>query len=288
MKSIVKTISKKGEDRYILGTGFHISTEGHILTCAHNIEEDIHIYNENGIKEAEIIHKNDKLDIAILKSEEKVNKPYVMTTECRQERCFSYGYKDEDTKLTYQEGVIKCTNCVKENMLDYIITDIEGSKGLSGSPICVRENESVGIISCKTKEGAIGTVFRIIIPYVRDILRGNHKEPGAIDILTRNIRLEDVIHNRMDKLYKEVKGEIVIESNVKELKKNDIIIKVNDKNIGQGHVSIESILFNMVKGEKVNIRTLNGEEKIIEVKEIKDCKLISKNVIKNMFKLLDC
>tara|TARA_B100001996_G_scaffold366849_1_gene337960 strand:+ start:516 stop:1382 length:867 start_codon:yes stop_codon:yes gene_type:complete len=287
MKNIVKTISKKGEEQYILGTGFYISTEGHILTCAHNIQEDIHIYNENGIKEAKIIHKNDKLDIAILKSEDKLENPYIMNMDYITERCFSYGYKDEDTKLTYQEGVIQCTNCVNENMLDYIITNIEGNKGLSGSPICVRENEAVGIISCKTKEGSIGTVFRIIIPYVRDILRGKYKEPGAIDILTRNIRLEDVIYNGIEKLYKEVKGEIIIESNVKELKKSDIIIEVNNKKIGNSHVSMESIIYNMGKGEKVRIKTLNGEKKIIEVKDIKDCKLVSKNVIKNVFNLLN-
>ena len=163
LKSIVKIISQNVSfdwynpyktlyDSESIGTGFFIDEEGHILTCAHVIDEAIKILFTvpiNGKKklEAILISVCFEKDIALLKAVDYKNESYLElgNSDNLEQGALvtAIGFPLGQDRLKYTSGVISGRQDT------YLQTDAPINPGNSGGPLVDKTNKVMGINTAK-------------------------------------------------------------------------------------------------------------------------------------------
>jgi SpoVK/Ycf46/Vps4 family AAA+-type ATPase len=150
------------------GTGFLISPNGHLITCAHCVEDGEQVkFLHNGDEiETELIYKNKDIDIAILKIDRN-DLPYFVITDSRKK----LPRNTEMGLLSYPKGrnmglETSFTKGVISKIEDgYYYTDANATHGSSG-----------------------GAFFKIDDGVVYGVLNGGYGEEGGNMNLARDIR----------------------------------------------------------------------------------------------------
>lgn len=266
-KYVVKLVCTLNNGSYSNGSGFICSSEGHVLTCAHNIAHcnQYTVYYKQSLIEAQLIAVDNRCDLALLKFE--------ATTECatfamivQYGKCFTYGYHQDHVCLSYQEGSLMTLNYVSNHAIDSTLTTIKGYKGASGSPIFNEKTEVVGIFSYESSIGSGGVVCRLIQNFLQQIKYAKTFVPllkSHCGYLTQSVGIDDILMNNIPYLKEKVKGEritAVLHAKSK-LAVNDIILTVNNNTVGRNSVSIESVVLYMPINTVIKVQYLKFSSK---------------------------
>ncbi len=166
------------------GSGFIISDEGHILTNCHVIENETEIsvtifektrqeFNQVKLDNIKIIALNPFYDLALLKIEDKLNKPFVKcyfaaTSHAKKgETVFAIGNPYGLTR-SISQGIIADSERYVSGLI-YIQTTAPINAGNSGGPLFNMNGEVIGVINMAYFL-ADGIGFGIPLNYVYDFL----------------------------------------------------------------------------------------------------------------------
>ena len=263
---VVKIVATLNDGCYSNGTGFLCSSQGHILTCAHNVVhmENCFIYYQKQLYDATLIAIDNRIDVCILKIEIECGYPKIAML-VQYGKCHTYGYHHDNVCLSYQEGSIMTLNYVSNYAIDSTLTTIKGFKGASGSPLFNEQNEVVGIFSYESSIGCGGVVSRLLQTFlskVNNVSRSVIIEKSHIGYTTQAISIDEILQNNIEPLKKQVKGERVTSILRKQnnIEVNDIIISINNNIVGRGYISSESYVLYMKKGSKIKIEYLQHKQ----------------------------
>lgn len=250
---------------YVNGTGFLCSEYGHIVTCAHNIVhcKNYNVYYKNRIYNAKFICIDKRIDIAILKIDEKTPCP-TFARILQYGSCYTYGFHHDHVCLSYQTGSIMTLNYVSKYAIDSTLTTIRGFKGASGSPIFNENHEIIGIFSYESNIGCGGVALRLIQQFLGKINFASSEinvQRSHTGIIVKPLTIDHIIQNNITELIKHVKGELVTKvlQNC-EICTHDIIININSNVVGCGFISSESYVHYMNHKSRVKIVYLSSKD----------------------------
>jgi hypothetical protein len=158
-------LKKKGEPIESQGSGFIISREGHILTCAHVLgqEKNATVWVGENRYEAELVEKNVDKDLALLKIKNPAEvhfKPLPLnqgTYLSMGQEVFTMGFPLTEIlgkKPRLTKGLISATVGMKDNP-DQIQISAEVQPGNSGGPLLNAQGSVIGIVTSTMNPVAI-------------------------------------------------------------------------------------------------------------------------------------
>ncbi len=168
-----------------LGSGFFITSEGHLITNFHVIEGETKIaitvfrkvgreFKRQKTEEVDIVATNPFLDLALLKAKMPQGYQSVVTYLSTDDnirdgdRVFAIG-NPLGLERSVSQGIISHRNRAQEG-LSYIQTTTQINPGNSGGPLFNVRGEVIGVTNMKIMGGE-GLGFAIPIRYVIDFLR---------------------------------------------------------------------------------------------------------------------
>lgn len=242
------------------GSGFIIDDTGTVLTNFHIILEKnqryIVVTNDGKKYEANILSRNRKNDIAILKIDDKIPFPFIplgdsSILELGQEVFAigdALGFED-----TVSQGIVSGLTRKVEMMKNLIQTDAAINPGNSGGPLINDTGEAIGINSIMVAD-AENIGFAIPINEAKEDLE-DIKKYGRV-------RYPFLGFSYID----QENGALIIDVNdfcQKELQEKDVILECNGKKIGE-NFQLEDCLDKFNVGENVKFKISRNNE-ILEV-----------------------
>ena len=297
--SVVKVFAAKQSHNYnepwksngvvrSFATGFMID-DNRILTNAHAVSNARYIQvrfgNNPKKRDVELEYISDDFDLAVLKFKNKDDIPKVKPLKFSEslklkESVIVYGYPMGGDKLSITEGIISRIQLHKyafsQKEYTTIQTDAAINPGNSGGPVLL--NGKVIGIAFQGVRGASNIGYMIpshIVNHFLDDIKDKQFD-GIPNIGIKWMALESNIHRHMLGM-KENETGILIKSVNKyspvndELKKNDVILKIEDHNIGidgsiqfskNGRIGLTYILEHKKFGENLNITLLRDGQRI--------------------------
>lgn len=176
------------------GTGFLIDAKGYLVTNAHvvNKAEKVSVQSETGVElSAKTIYSNDSLDIAILKIDDSLYKPFTglpyginkKANADLSEPIFTLGYPRDE--IVYGEGYLSAKTGFNGDSLTCQIS-VSANPGNSGGPVINKDGEVIGVLSTRqtTAEGVVfaiktKNIFRAIDELKKDSVNLHIKLPAA-------------------------------------------------------------------------------------------------------------
>ena len=236
-----------------IGSGFFYKKDNkyaYIITNAHVVSNgvDIEIVNSKDQKvKAELLGKDTYLDIAVLRIDKKYSNKIVTIgsnkTTKLGDSIFTIGspinssYKGTVTSgiISGKDRLVKVDNEEDEWIMKVIQLDASINPGNSGGPLVNVNGEVIGIVSLKLeREDIKGIGFAIPIEYAInniEYLENNKKikYPELGIKIAESIDTATLLRNNID-INQENDGIVVLE-NKNNLKKGDVIIKVNNNKV---------------------------------------------------------
>jgi len=271
-QSIVSIVAYVSNDTYIIGTGFVISNNGHIVTSAHNIMKNkyasdssccdlIHVCFElSHITQAYIVGLDRRADVCVLKINTSTSNCLSFANIMRLgHKCYIFGCMEDYGIHSFHEGFIERTNFVTEDIIDSVATNIRITKGISGSPILNGQGQVIGIsnwFSEKTCGGASCTLLKRIVQGIITTKQDYNK--GWFGLKSRPLLSQDIIHFNIGFLFNNMHG-MLIDRVYKDIKsseqlfKNDIISTIDNVRVGICSHSIEWYMYMKQPGDTVKI-----------------------------------
>ena len=141
--SILKVQSNSGN-----GTGFIVSNQGHILTCAHVLVGDhFHVIFEYGDRRSvQVLGKDETCDLAILYAESLTEPPLSFAdpaTIAEGQTVYALGHP-LGLDFTLSRGIISNRQRVR-NSVSLLQTDFSLNPGNSGGPLVNEQGEVIGV-----------------------------------------------------------------------------------------------------------------------------------------------
>ena len=263
------------------GTGFAYKKDNkyaYILTNAHIISNAVKVEVVNSKDErikADVLGKNEYLDIAVLRVDKKYSPKVVIIGNSKD-------IKLGDTVLTignplsYRNTVTRGIISGKDRLLELdeeiikvIQLDISINPGNSGGPLVNTNGEVIGICSLKLEKEDVESIgFAIPIEYAMNYIEYLEKNKeikySKLDIkVTESIDTSTLLKNDID-INQDKEGLIVLENKLG-LKKGDLIIKVNNYKV-ENLLTLKAILLDYKSKDKVELTYIrNGKEKKIKI-----------------------
>ncbi len=298
--SVIIVSNYRGDTLYASGSGFiykeddkkfYVITNHHVIADGDNFKVT---YTDGTVEEATLLGGDEYADIAVLEvnKKENINPVEIGTTESLRvgDTTFTVGAPlDYAYSWTVTRGIISGKERLVEvslsngNDTDYIMnvlqTDAAVNSGNSGGPLCDSNGEVIGVISAKiSTTGVEGMGFAIpietAIEKAEQIINGKSSKYPYLGISMLNVTnvLSFPEYSRYLRQYNITTGVWVsdVESNSAAdkagIKPNDIIIKINDKEISNvAYLRYE--LYKYSVGDKINVTFLrDGKEKTVSVK----------------------
>ncbi|VEV59028.1 trypsin-like serine protease, putative [Plasmodium vinckei vinckei] len=240
----------KNDQLEYMGSGFIYDKRGHILTAAHNItnlEDKFVVKNSNGLYFATVLGLHKGSDVCVMKIDSKEPLSYISLDKIRDdlkqgEPVVTYGQIQNFDKETYSVGIVnhpKQTFTMFENFNEngqttlYPFIQISNpiNKGMSGSPLLDQHGNLVGMIQKKIDNYGLALPANILKNVAIHLQNnGVYKEP-FLGIVFREKTF--TIQNSRP-LTKELKISSILANSpaaLGSLKKEDIILKMNNKDI---------------------------------------------------------
>ena len=161
--SILKVQSNAGN-----GTGFVVSKQGHILTCAHVLVGDrFQIISEHGYpRSVEVLGKDETCDLAILYAESLTEPPLTFAdpaTIAEGQTVYALGHP-KGLDFTLSRGIISNRQRVRGGV-SLLQTDVSLNLGNSGGPLVNEQGEVIGVAN-QILEGGQGLGFGIALQHI--------------------------------------------------------------------------------------------------------------------------
>lgn len=161
--SILKVQSDKGN-----GTGFVVSEQGHILTCAHVLVGDrFQVISEHGDRRSvEILGKDETCDLAILYADALSEPPLTFAdpaTIAEGQTVYALGHP-LGLDFTLSRGIISNRRRVRSGV-SLLQTDVSLNPGNSGGPLVNEQGEVIGVAN-QILEGGQGLGFGIALQHI--------------------------------------------------------------------------------------------------------------------------
>ena len=161
--SILKVQSNTGN-----GTGFVVSNQGHIMTCAHVLVSDrFQVISEHGDRRSvEVLGKDETCDLAILYAESLTEPPLSFAdpaTIAEGQTVYALGHP-LGLDFTLSRGIISNRQRVR-NSVSLLQTDVSLNPGNSGGPLVNEQGEVIGVAN-QVLEGGQGLGFGIALQHI--------------------------------------------------------------------------------------------------------------------------
>ena len=161
--SILKVQSNAGN-----GTGFVVSNQGHILTCAHVLVGDrFQVISEHGDRRSvEILGKDETCDLAILYADALSEPPLTFAdpaTIAEGQTVYALGHP-LGLDFTLSRGIISNRQRVRSGV-SLLQTDVSLNPGNSGGPLVNEQGEVIGVAN-QILEGGQGLGFGIALQHI--------------------------------------------------------------------------------------------------------------------------
>jgi serine protease Do len=255
-----------------LGSGFIISEDGYVVTNNHVVEkaDDVEVIFENGEKyKAEIIGKDPKTDLALIKIEPKGKLQAVRFGNSDNLRIgdwviaignpFGLGH-------TVTAGIVSAEGRVlgMGSYDDFIQTDAPINPGNSGGPLFDLEGKVVGVNTAIVFSGQ-GIGFAIPVNLTKTVI-DQLKETGTVIRGWLGVLIQQITPEIAEGLgLRDVKGVLVSDvtpdgpADKAGIKRGDIIVDFNGKEVGDV-TELTSMVAQMAPGSDVNVKALrNGK-----------------------------
>lgn len=270
-----------------LGSGFIISEDGYVVTNNHVIDraEDVEVVLEDGTKyEAEVVGKDPKTDIAVLKIEPETPLKAVVFGDSDNLRIgewvmaignpFGLGY-------TVTAGIVsaKGRSLGMGAYDDFIQTDAPMNPGNSGGPLFNLNGEVVGVNTAIVARGQ-GIGFSIPINLAENII-SQLTEEGKVTRGWLGVLIQSITPEIAESLgLKDVRGALIADvtpgspADKAGLKRGDIVIEF-EGNVIDEFSDLTKLVGAASPGESKDIKILREGEELqftIELGELKDDK----------------
>ena len=161
--SVVKVQSEAGN-----GTGFIVSQQGHIITCAHVLSGDrIQIISECGERQSVfVLGKDENCDLAMLCLGRASEPPLIFAnppTIVEGQTIFALGHP-LGLDFTVSRGIISNRQRIRGG-IGFLQTDVSLNPGNSGGPLINEQGEVIGVAS-QVLEGGHGLGFAIALQHI--------------------------------------------------------------------------------------------------------------------------
>jgi len=265
--------TKKQKQQNSLGTGFIISDDGKIMTNYHVIAgaDDIFIKLDNGdTVKAELLGSDPKLDLAILKLTKKASYPTVEMGDSDDLEIGDWVIAVGNPfglGQTVTAGIVsaKGRNLHAGLYDDFIQTDASINPGNSGGPLFNVDGQVVGINTAIIESGQ-GIGFAIPINMAKQVsgqlIQKGHVNRGWLGVSTKDINEAEAKALGV----KQGDGVLIVDTVIGSpaskagIRKNDIIIKVNEEEIKDAH-KMSSVVAGFLPGSHVEIYLLREGRK---------------------------
>jgi len=242
------------------GSGFIIDKDGLIFTNRHVVfdknQQYIVTVNDGKTYKTEILSRNKKNDIAILKIDNGGSFPFIplgdsSILELGQEVFAignALGFKD-----TVSQGIISGLTRKVETMRNLIQTDAAINPGNSGGPLINNDGEAIGINSIMITD-AENIGFAIPINEAKEDLE-DIKKYGRVRYPFLGFSYVD-----------QKNGALIVDINdscQKELQEKDIVLECNNKKIGD-ELQLEDCLDELNVGENVKFK-ISRDNELLEI-----------------------
>ena len=261
-----------------LGSGFIISEDGYVVTNNHVVEraDDIEVVFENGEKyKAEIIGKDPKTDLALIKIEPKEKLQAVRFGNSDKLRIgdwviaignpFGLGH-------TVTAGIVSAEGRVlgMGSYDDFIQTDAPINPGNSGGPLFNLEGDVVGVNTAIVFRGQ-GIGFAIPVNLAKSVIK-QLKETGTVVRGWLGVLIQQITPEIAEGLgLKDVSGILVSDvtpggpADKAGIKRGDIIVDFNGKEVDE-LTELTTMVAQMAPGSDVDVKVLrNGKESDFKV-----------------------
>ena len=267
-------------DARSLGSGFVISGDGYIMTCAHVIADANEIivrFNDRRELQAKVIGQDRRSDVALLKVEAEGLKTVKMGNpedlkvgEWVLALGSPFGFESTATA-----GIVsaKGRSLPNENYVPFIQTDVAINPGNSGGPLFNLDGEVIGInaqIYSRTG-GFMGLSFAVpidIATQVTEQLRTQGKvSRGWLGVLIQNVTRELAESFGMSKPAGALVSEIMPESPAQksELKPGDVIVRFDGRRLNRMS-DLPPLVGVTPVGKSVELEVVrDGKTRVIEV-----------------------
>ena len=217
----IKTIDK-GDEKYTRsGSGFIISEKGYVITNYHVIEKadkcfvEIKINDESKTFEAEVVQKDSKTDLAILKIKGvtldpvqfKIPYSHISSTVSVGAQVFTLGYPMALTSMgkevKFSDGKISSKTGYQGDISSYQTT-VPVQPGNSGGPLFDNDGKLVGIINAKIME-ADNVSYAIKLSSLKNLLEllpDTIETESKIDLATMNLEQKIKLFSKFTVLIK--------------------------------------------------------------------------------------
>jgi serine protease Do len=233
-------------DSKSLGSGFVISPDGYILTCAHvveNAKEIVVKFNDRREFVAKLIGSDRRSDVALLKINAK-NLPAATIGDPEKLKVGDwvlaigspFGFESSATA-----GIVsaKGRNLPRENYVPFIQTDVAINPGNSGGPLFNLKGEVVGINSqiYSRTGGFMGLSFAVPINMAMQISKqlqdGGRVKRGWLGVLIQDVTRELADSFSMKKPHGALIADIVSDGPAAKtaLKVGDVVVEFNGQRI---------------------------------------------------------
>jgi serine protease Do len=150
------------------GTGFIVSNQGHILTCAHVLVGDrFYVISEHGDRRSvQILGKDETCDLAILYDESLTDPSLTFAdpaTIAEGQTVYALGHP-LGFDFTLSRGIISNRQRVRSGV-SLVQTDVSLNPGNSGGPLVNEQGEVIGVAS-QILEGGQGLGFGIALQHI--------------------------------------------------------------------------------------------------------------------------
>tara|TARA_B110000881_G_C18602813_1_gene536837 strand:+ start:971 stop:2437 length:1467 start_codon:yes stop_codon:yes gene_type:complete len=277
--AVVSLLCKKTNGFYV-GTAFFISHDGYLITAAHNIitassddrpsvllatVSNINGTGETAVLSCSVIGVDGYGDVAVLKVDGVFNQTYLSwgnsrNTPIGSQICTIGNPKGQDFQ-SFSAGYIRDNEYIFKNLVESVAIDAQIYKGCSGSPILDIYGQVIGIV-CFGISGHDGFSWgmsqHILEHVVKSIILENQNYlKGTIDFLWKP--LDAYFLYRTNNVSGSLDGVFALsDSSHSEIKKDDVLIKINDQTITKNNIS--SILWFMKPGQEINIQYHRSSE----------------------------
>lgn len=278
----MKPYDRPAREVHSLGSGFLISADGYIITNNHVIESADKIevtLDDKTTYHAQVIGRDKKFDIAVLKIKAASNLPYVTFSDSTQARVGDWVLAIGNPfglGGTVTAGIISARgrNIRAGVYDDFIQTDASINRGSSGGPLFNMQGDVVGVNTAiySNDGGSIGIGFAIpssMVKYSVDQLISHGKVVrGWLGVYAQVVDKEIAESVGLDK----PRGALVVKVNPNspaekaKLKQGDIILSFDGKNIDEMR-SLPKIVAHTNVGKSVDVVVWrNGKEVTLTVK----------------------
>ena len=250
----------------------YILTNEHVITDCDNIK--VVLENDKEI-ETKLLGKDEYLDIAILRVDKKYSQGTVKLSNSKKMNIgdtiftigspLGYEYKNTVTSgiISRKDRIVKTTVNDEDWPVRVIQVDASINRGNSGGPLVNTNGEVIGICSFKLNDSINNIGFAIPIEYVINSLelleKGKKITPPSLNIKIANADdTNELLKNNIDINNTREEGIIVLE-NKSNLKKGDIIVKINNIKV-ENLTYLESELYGYKSKDKVELTIIRNEK----------------------------